>query len=95
MNMIENIFGKLIDEFDNFLTTEEQIVGCLENDEHSNFISMRNYINDVFIKKLNESNPKPQTECKQEVRLAYIPFLEDDDDGMDICKKKRSQEYEK
>ena len=52
MNMIENIFGKLIDEFDDFLTTEEKVVGCLEKDEHSNFISMRNYINDVFIKKL-------------------------------------------
>lgn len=95
MNMIENIFGKLIDEFDDFLTTEEKVVGCLEKDEHSNFISMRNYINDVFIKKLNESNPKPQTEHEQNVRLAYIPFLEDDDDGMDICKKKRSQEFEK
>lgn len=95
MHMIENIFGKLIDEFDDFLTTEEQVVGCLENDEHSNFISMRNYINDVFIKKLDKSNPKPQMENKQDIRLAYIPFLEDDDDGMDICKKKRSQEYEK
>lgn len=95
MNMIENIFGKLIDEFDDFLTTEEQVIGCLENDEHSNFISMRNYINDVFIKKLDECNPKPQAEHKQDVRLAYIPFLEEDGDGMDICKKKRSQEYEK
>lgn len=97
MNILENIFGKLIDEFDDFLTTEEKDIGCLTDEEHTNFINIRNYISDVFIKKLNESNPnpKPQTENKQDIRLAYIPFLEDDDDGMDICKRKRSQEYEK
>uniref|UniRef100_UPI0040563A9A hypothetical protein n=1 Tax=Agathobacter sp. TaxID=2021311 RepID=UPI0040563A9A len=95
MKLLEITFDMLINAFDNFIKTEEQELGCLNNKQHSDFLAMRNYIDDVFIEKLNEGKPKAKEEKKQDIRLVYIPFLEDDDDGMDICKRKRSQEYEK
>ena len=83
----------LIKAFDNFIATEEQELGCLNNKQHSDFIAMRNYIDDVFIEKLNEG--KPKEEKKQNVSLMYIPCLEDDDEGMETGRKKRSKEFEK
>lgn len=95
MNEIENLFIPLIEEFDDFLREEETKVGCLKSNEHSEFVSIRNHIDDVFMKKLNERYPKPQKEQKQDVQLACIPFLDDNDDGADISKRKRSHELER
>ena len=92
-NEIENGFKKLIDEFDDFLTTEEKKLGCLTLEEHANFINMRNYIDDVFMRVINAEDKQPQ---KQNTDTALSIIVENDDDGgVDVCFNRRSrQEFE-
>lgn len=95
MKLLELTFQVLINAFDDFITTEEQELGCLSNKQHSDFIAMRNYIDDVFVEKMNEGKPKLKEEKKQTVSLMYVPCLEDDDEGMETGRKKHSKEFEK
>lgn len=95
MKLLELTFQVLINAFDDFIATEEQELGCLSNKQHSDFIAMRNYIDDVFIEKMNEGKPKLKEEKKQNVSLMYVPCLEDNDEGMETGRKKRSKEFEK
>lgn len=95
MNLLELTFQMLINAFDDFIATEEQELGCLNNTQHSDFLAMRNYIDDVFIEKLNEGKPKQEKEKEQNVSLMYVPCLEDDDEGMETGRKRRSKECEK
>ena len=95
MKLLELTFQMLINAFDDFIATEEQELGCLNNKQHSDFLAMRNYIDDVFIEKLNEGKQKQEKEKEQNVSLMYVPCLEDDDEGMETGRKRRSKEFEK
>lgn len=94
MKLLERAFTLLINAFDDFIRTEEQELGCLSNKQHSDFIDMRNYIDDVYIEKTNKENPKQEEEKEENVSLMYLPCL-DDDDTVEAYKKKREQEMER
>lgn len=95
MKLLELTFHMLINAFDNFIATEEQELGCLSNKQYSDFLAMRNYIDDVFIEKLNKAKPKAKEEKKQNVSLMYIPCLDNDDEGMEAGRKRCEKECEK
>lgn len=94
MKLLEMAFTLLINAFDDFIRTEEQELGCLSNKQHSDFIAMRNYIDDVYIEKTNKENPKQEKEKEEKVSLMYVPCLDSDDDAVEAHKKKRLQEME-
>ena len=87
MKLLEIAFILLINAFDDFITSEEQ---------HSVFIHIRNYIDDVFIEKINEKKPKKEEDkIKEEnISLMYLPWLDDGTDAVGIYKKKYHQEME-
>lgn len=89
MNEIQNSFKELIDAQDKFFEKEEKELGCLTAEEHTNFIRIRNYIDDVFMRVINAKQPK-----KQNIETATtLPVIiaNDDEGGVDICFLKRSQ----
>lgn len=89
MNEIENIFNELINAHDIFLSDEERKIGCLTAEEHSNFIKIRNYIDDVFMRVINAEGKQPK---KQSTDTTLSIIVENDDEGgADICFLKRSQ----
>ena len=96
MKLLEIAFILLINAFDDFITTDEQELGCLSEEQHSVFIHIRNYIDDVFIEKINEKKPKKEEDkIKEEnISLMYLPWLDDGTDAVGIYKKKYHQEME-
>lgn len=91
MNEIENIFNELINAHDNFLSDEEKKLGCLSVDEHANFIRIRNYIDDVFMRVLNAERRECKQPKKQNTATLSIIVENDDEGGADICFNRRSQ----
>ena len=93
MGETKKLFQELIGAFDTFITKEEKEIGCLTEEEHSAFLQMRNYIDDVFMKKIKASTEQPQ---KQNVDMISSSIISsgNDDDGADISKRKRSHELE-
>lgn len=93
MNEIEKNFKELIDVQDKFFEKEEKEIGCLTAEEHSNFIKIRNYIDDVFMRVINAEGKQPQ---KQNIDTALSVIVENDDEGgVDVCFNRRSrQEFE-
>lgn len=95
MKLLEIAFILLINAFDDFIKTEEQELGCLKDEEHANFIEMRNYIDDVFIEKTNKKKPKKEEDEEENILLMYLPWLDDDGtDAIEVNKKKCHQEME-
>lgn len=93
MNEIDNIFNELINAHDNFLSDEEKKIGCLTAEEHANFIKIRNYIDDVYMRVINTKQPKKQNTDT----ATTLPIIveNEEDGGVDICFLKRSrQEFE-
>ena len=93
MNEIDNIFNELINAHDNFLSVEEKEIGCLTAEEHANFIKIRNYIDDVYMRVINAKQPKKQNTHT----TTTLPIIveNEEDGGVDICFLKRSrQEFE-
>lgn len=93
-NEIENGFKGLVDEFDDFLTTEEKELGCLTAEEHSNFIKIRNYIDDVFMRVINAEDKQPKKQNTDTTATVSIIVDNDDEGGADICFMKRSHQME-
>lgn len=92
MNEIEKNFKELIDAQDKFFEKEEKEIGCLTAEEHSNFIKIRNYIDDVFMRVINAEGKQPQ---KQSADTTLSIIVENDDEGgADICFLKRSHQME-
>ena len=77
MNEIDNIFNELISAHDNFLSDEEKKIGCLTAEEHANFIKIRNYIDDVYMRVINTKQPKQNTDTA--TTLPIIVENEEDD----------------
>lgn len=93
MNEIDNIFNELINAHDNFLSVEEKEIGCLTAEEHANFIKIRNYIDDVYMRVINAKQPKKQNTDT----ATTLPIIveNEEDGGVDVCFLKRSrQEFE-
>lgn len=89
MNEIEKTFKELIDAQDKFFEKEEKELGCLTAEEHSNFIKIRNYIDDVFMRVINAEDKQPQ---KQNTDTALPIIVENDDEGgVDVCFNRRSR----
>lgn len=92
MNEIEKNFKELIDAQDKFFEKEEKEIGCLSAEEHANFISIRNYIDDVFMRVINAEGKQPK---KQSADTTLSIIVENDDEGgADICFLKRSHQME-
>lgn len=92
MKRIELLFNTLIEAFDEFFRIEEKFVGCLTDEEHKEFMKMRNRIDDIFMRKLNPHSHEEE-EKEEQASLMYLPCL-DDDDAIEAHKKKRHQEME-
>lgn len=93
MNEIEKTFKELIDAQDKFFEKEEKELGCLTVEEHANFIKIRNYIDDVYMRVINAKQPKKQNTDT----ATTLPIIveNEEDGGVDICFLKRSrQEFE-
>lgn len=89
MNEIQNSFKELIDAQDKFFEKEEKELGCLTAEEHANFIKIRNYIDDVFMRVINAEGKQPKKQST-DTTLSII-VANDDEGGADICFLKRSQ----
>lgn len=98
MNEIQNVFKELIDALDMFFEKEEKKIGCLTAEEHSNFIKIRNYIDDVFMRVINaEYGEDKQLQKQNTDTTATVSIIVDNDDdegGADICFMKRSHQME-
>lgn len=89
MNEVEICFKELIDAHDKFFEKEEKELGCLTAEEHANFIKIRNYIDDVYMRVINAKQPKKQNTDT----ATTLPIIveNEEDGGADICFLKRSQ----
>lgn len=94
MKKIELLFKALLKAFDIFFNEEEKEVGCLTNKEHKEIIQMRNRIDDIFMQKLNSNETKKEYKSEKET-LMFVPYLNEEDDTVEACKKKRQQEMER
>lgn len=87
------LFKALLKAFDTFFNEEEREVGCLTDEEHKEIMQMRNRIDDIFMQKLNHHSHEKEHKPEKEV-LMYLPWLDDDDDAIEVHKKKCHQEME-
>lgn len=91
MNEIEKTFKELIDAQDKFFEKEEKELGCLTAEEHANFIKIRNYVDDVFMRVINAERGEDKQPQKQNTAMLSIIVENNDEGGADICFNRRSR----
>ena len=87
------LFKALLKAFDTFFNEEEKEVGCLTDEEHKELMKMRNRIDEIFMQKLHPHSHEEE-EKEEQASLMYLPWLDDDDDAIEVHKKKYNQELE-